>query len=457
MWLVIVVLLLGAALLLLKKYYIVVPPNQFLVVVGPRRVRYVTGRGTLVFPFIQEPHRVDTEVHEFALDVKDAETGAHSQNSGSPERVRINISGSVSWRILPNQAAAMAAIRSFGVPPQPERISERIDGIVIAAVVRLVGSRSAEEILGNQREFAEAVLGDVNQTLDENELGCTVVAVAIKQIADAEGSNLILTLSRRALSRVEADAKIAEINAQSRELLAERERIEAKQQRDLTEAEAKRTAGQRLRQAELELIETEVRYEAGFLQTRAFAEAKAKASFTQQIADILSQPGIDNSVRQILLVRWLLDAVPDMIKALGEANTRVAEQIANGLKSVDEIKLFASGGGLSGLGGIDPVSIGKLWEVLNTTGVISGIQQVFGEGATAALKSAAPQVLGPGRTPAIEDSVEVPQPEALPATPPPEQVGGPTAAVELPQTTAQPAAPEQPPPEPPAESRPPET
>jgi uncharacterized membrane protein YqiK len=227
-------LVVGAALLLLlvvvglfKSLWRIAEPNEALIISGRSHkskgieqslgFKIVTGRGTVVMPFIQAVRRLSLDLRETDLQI-DCVT-----HQGIPLRVR----GVVIYKVGDDLVSIANAARRF--LDQQNQMDQRVHNLFAGHLRAIVGNMTVEEMIRDREKLTGLTREHAGTEMEK--LGLIVDSLQVQEILDPSGYIGNLALPHAAA--VEKDARIARAQA-------DREATEKEQEAEALKALARR-------------------------------------------------------------------------------------------------------------------------------------------------------------------------------------------------------------------------
>ncbi|MFS0780903.1 SPFH domain-containing protein [Bacillus sp. 1P06AnD] len=292
----VIILILGLTLFLIKRY-ITVGSEEALIVTGSalgsgenvcqmgegRKIKIISGGGTLVLPFIQQSQRM--KLTTYALTVKVSEVY-------TKQKVRL---GAVSNAVVKvgSDLSAMATASENFMGKTHDEISAEITSILDGHLRSILGSMTIEDAYSDREAFARQVKNVAEPDLKK--LGFEIRSFNVKDYIDSD--KYLEYQSRNRIAEVKKEAEIAESKSQKESRIEtaknEQEAKRAELERDTLVAEASKE-----NQLKMSAYKRE--------QDSAKAEADMaydlqKAKIAQQVKEQEMQISIVERVKQIEL------------------------------------------------------------------------------------------------------------------------------------------------------------
>src|SRR6184192_4071690 len=227
--LVVTSLMVVATLMLLTVFarlYRKAGPHEALVVYGFRGTRIVKGRGTVIFPMIENWHELSLELMSFDV--------APQQDLYTRQGVAVTVEAVAQIKVKSDPESILTAAEQFLTKSDEER--EGLIRLVMEGHLRgIIGQLTVEEIV-KQPEM----VGDRMRSTcagDMNKMGLEVISFTIKEVRDK--NEYISNMGRPDVARIkrDADKATAEAKRDADIAIAEAERDTA-----IKKAEAKRAS-----------------------------------------------------------------------------------------------------------------------------------------------------------------------------------------------------------------------
>src|SRR5579884_428765 len=221
-------------------------PHEALVVYGFRGTRVVKGRGTVIFPMVENCRWLSLELMSFDV--------APKQDLYTGQGVAVTVEAVAQLKVKSDPESILTASEQFLTKAPPER--EGLIRLVMEGHLRgIIGQLTVEEIV----KQPEMVGGRMRSTCadDMNKMGLEVISFTIKEVKDK--NDYISNMGRPDIARINRDADIAAAEAErdtaSNRALAIRAAAVAKAQADQERvlAEALSLAAQAEAQRDLEI------------------------------------------------------------------------------------------------------------------------------------------------------------------------------------------------------------
>lgn len=228
---VLVIMLLAA---MVASLYRKAGPNEALVVYGFRGTRIVRGRGTVIFPMIENCRELSLELMSFDV--------APQQDLYTGQGVAVTVEAVAQIKVKSDPESIQTAAEQFLTKTEQER--EALIRLVMEGHLRgIIGQLTVEEIVKQPEMVADRMRSTCAD--DMNKMGLEVISFTIKEVRDK--NDYIANMGRPDVARIKRDADVAAAEAERdtaiKRALAQREAAIAKAQAD-QERVAAETASQ---------------------------------------------------------------------------------------------------------------------------------------------------------------------------------------------------------------------
>src|SRR6058998_3244914 len=284
--LVIASLMVVATLMLLTVFarlYRKAGPHEALVVYGFRGTRIVKGRGTVIFPMIENWHELSLELMSFDV--------APQQDLYTRQGVAVTVEAVAQIKVKSDPESILTAAEQFLTKSDDER--EGLIKLVMEGHLRgIIGQLTVEEIVKQPEMVGDRMRSTCAD--DMNKMGLEVISFTIKEVRDK--NEYIINMGRPDVARIKRDADVAAAEADRdtaiRRALATRESAVAKAQADQDRvlAETLSLAKQAEAQRDLEVKR------AQFLEVTKRQQAHADKAYDVQ-TNIMQQQVVAEQVK----------------------------------------------------------------------------------------------------------------------------------------------------------------
>jgi len=230
-------------------------PHEALVVYGFRGTRIVKGRGTVIFPMVENFHSLSLELMSFDV--------APQQDLYTRQGVAVTVEAVAQIKVKSDPESIHTASEQFLTKPDDER--EGLIRLVMEGHLRgIIGQLTVEEIVKQPEMVGDRMRSTCAD--DMNKMGLEVISFTIKEVKDK--NEYITNMGRPDIARIKRDADVA---------AAEAERDTA-----IKRAEAQRAAAVAKAQADQERVTAETASQAKQAEAQRDLEIK-KATFTETV------------------------------------------------------------------------------------------------------------------------------------------------------------------------------
>ena len=256
--LVITGLMVVATLMLLTVFarlYRKAGPHEALVVYGFRGTRIVKGRGTVIFPMIENSHELSLELMSFDV--------APQQDLYTRQGVAVTVEAVAQIKVKSDPESILTAAEQFLTKTDEER--EGLIRLVMEGHLRgIIGQLTVEEIVKQPEMVGDRMRATCAD--DMNKMGLEVISFTIKEVRDK--NEYITNMGRPDIARIKRDADVAG---------AEAERDTA-----IKRAEAQRAAACAKAQADQERVMAETQSQAKQAEAQRDLDIK-KATYLETV------------------------------------------------------------------------------------------------------------------------------------------------------------------------------
>src|SRR6266566_187193 len=207
----------------LARLYRKAGPHEALVVYGFRAKRVVVGRGTIVFPMMENCHELSLELMSFDV--------APQQDLYTKQGVAVTVEAVAQIKVKSDTESIWTAAEQFLTKSDQER--EGLIKLVMEGHLRgIIGQLTVEEIVKQPEMVGDRMRSTCAD--DMNKMGLEVISFTIKEVRDK--NEYIINMGRPDVARIKRDADVAAAEADRdtaiRRALAQRESAVAKAQAD---------------------------------------------------------------------------------------------------------------------------------------------------------------------------------------------------------------------------------
>src|SRR6266513_1814569 len=207
----------------LARLYRKAGPHEALVVYGFRAKRVVVGRGTIVFPMMENCHELSLELMSFDV--------APQQDLYTKQGVAVTDEAVAQIKVKSETESIWTASEQFLTKTDQER-EGRINLVMEGHLRGIIGHLTVEEIVKQPEMVGERMRS--TRADDMNKMGIAVISFTIKEVRDK--NEYIINMGRPDVARIKRDADVAAAEADRdtaiRRALAQRESAVAKAQAD---------------------------------------------------------------------------------------------------------------------------------------------------------------------------------------------------------------------------------
>ncbi len=176
-------------------------PHEALIVYGFRGTRIVKGRGTVIFPMVENCRWLSLELMSFDV--------APKQDLYTGQGVAVTVEAVAQLKVKSDPESILTASEQFLTKAPPER--EGLIRLVMEGHLRgIIGQLTVEEIV----KQPEMVGGRMRSTCaeDMNKMGLEVISFTIKEVKDK--NDYISNMGRPDIARIKRDADVATAEAE---------------------------------------------------------------------------------------------------------------------------------------------------------------------------------------------------------------------------------------------------
>jgi flotillin len=317
-WIVIAIGVFSVAVLMsfLARLYRKAGPHEALIVYGFRSKRVVVGRGTVVFPMVENCHELSLELMSFDV--------APQQDLYTKQGVAVTVEAVAQIKVKSDTESIWTASEQFLTKTDQER--EGLIKLVMEGHLRgIIGQLTVEEIVKQPEMVGDRMRSTCAD--DMNKMGLEVISFTIKEVRDK--NEYIINMGKPDVARIKRDADVATAEADRdtaiRRALATREAAVAKAQADQERvlAETLSLAKQAEAQRDLEVKR------AQFLEVTKRQQAQADKAYDIQ-TNIMQQQVVAEQVKVQQVEKEQQVKVQE-----AEINRREKELIATVLKGAE--------------------------------------------------------------------------------------------------------------------------
>jgi flotillin len=198
-------------------------PHEALIVYGFRGTRVVKGRGTVIFPMVENCRGLSLELMSFDV--------APKQDLYTRQGVAVTVEAVAQIKVKSDPESILTAAEQFLTKPPDER--EGLIRLVMEGHLRgIIGQLTVEEIVKQPEMVGERMRSTCAD--DMNKMGLEVISFTIKEVRDK--NEYITNMGRPDIARIKRDADVAAAEADRdtaiKRAVAAREAAVAKAQAD---------------------------------------------------------------------------------------------------------------------------------------------------------------------------------------------------------------------------------
>jgi flotillin len=300
----------------LARLYRKAGPHEALVVYGMRHTRVIKGRGTVIWPMVENWRCLSLELMSFDV--------APKQDLYTKQGVAVTVEAVAQIKVKSDDVSVLTAAEQFLTKSDSER--EGLIRLVMEGHLRgIIGQLTVEEIVKEPEMVADRMRSTCAD--DMNKMGLEVISFTIKEVKDQ--NEYISNMGRPDVARIRRDADVATAEAERdtaiRRAVAQREaaiaRAQADQERVLAETQS--LAAQAQAQRDLEVRK------AQYLETTKKQQAQADKAYDIQ-TNVMQQQLVAEQVKIQQVEKQQQIAVQD-----AEIQRRERELIATVLKPAE--------------------------------------------------------------------------------------------------------------------------
>src|SRR5213594_1431260 len=176
-------------------------PHEALVVYGFRGTRIVKGRGTVIFPMIENWHELSLELMSFDV--------APQQDLYTRQGVAVTVEAVAQIKVKSDPESILTAAEQFLTKSDEER--EGLIRLVMEGHLRgIIGQLTVEEIVKQPEMVGDRMRATCAD--DMNKMGLEVISFTIKEVRDK--NEYITNMGRPDVARIKRDADVAAAEAE---------------------------------------------------------------------------------------------------------------------------------------------------------------------------------------------------------------------------------------------------
>src|SRR5216110_2523399 len=284
--LVVTALMVVATLMLLTVFarlYRKAGPHEALVVYGFRGTRIVKGRGTIIFPMIENWHELSLELMSFDV--------APQQDLYTRQGVAVTVEAVAQIKVKSDPESILTAAEQFLTKSDEER--EGLIRLVMEGHLRgIIGQLTVEEIVKQPEMVGDRMRATCAD--DMNKMGLEVISFTIKEVRDK--NEYITNMGRPDIARIKRDADVAGAEAERDTAI---KRAEATRAAAVAKAQAdqERVMAETLSQAKQAEAQRDLDIKkASYLEMTKKAQATADKAYEIE-TNVMQQKVVEEAVR----------------------------------------------------------------------------------------------------------------------------------------------------------------
>jgi flotillin len=258
-------------------------PHEALVVYGFRGTRIVKGRGTLIFPLVENCRDLSLELMSFDV--------APKQDLYTKQGVAVTVEAVSQIKVKSDPESILTASEQFLTKTEQER--ESLICLVMEGHLRgIIGQLTVEEIVKQPEMVADRMRSTCAE--DMNKMGLEVISFTIKEVRDK--NEYIANMGRPDVVRIKRDADVASAEAERDTAI---KRAEAQRAASVAKAQAdqERVLAETLSQAKQAEAQRDLEIKkAQYLETIKKQQAQADKAYEIQ-TNVMQQQVIAESVK----------------------------------------------------------------------------------------------------------------------------------------------------------------
>jgi flotillin len=291
-------------------------PHEALIVYGLRGRRVISGKGTIVWPMVENCRELSLELMSFDV--------APQQDLYTKQGVAVTVEAVAQIKVKSDTESILTAAEQFLTKTDDER--QGLIRLVMEGHLRgIIGQLTVEEIVKQPEMVSDRMRSTCAD--DMNKMGLEVISFTIKEVRDK--NEYITNMGRPDIVRIKRDADVAAAEADRdtaiKRALAQRESAVAKAQADQERVAAETASLAKQAEAQRDL---EVK-KAQFLEVTKRQQAQADKAYDIQ-TNIMQQQVIAESVKVQQIEKEQQVKVQE-----AEINRREKELIATVLKQAE--------------------------------------------------------------------------------------------------------------------------
>src|SRR5881628_2334131 len=238
-------------------------PHEALVVYGFRGTRIIKGRGSVIFPMVENCKLLSLELMSFDV--------APQQDLYTKQGVAVTVEAVAQIKVKSDPESILTASEQFLTKPPEER--EGLIRLVMEGHLRgIIGQLTVEEIVKQPEMVSDRMRSTCAD--DMNKMGLEVISFTIKDVRDK--NEYITNMGRPDVARIKRDAEIAAAEAERdtaiRRAQAQRAAAIAKAEADQSRVEAETASLAKQAEAQRELEVKKAQYNEAVKRQQAQAD-----------------------------------------------------------------------------------------------------------------------------------------------------------------------------------------
>src|SRR5437773_7784880 len=266
MWAIIVAGAVACVLMIMSMFanlYRKAAPNEALVVYGIRGPRIIIGRGTVIFPVMENFRVLSLELMSFDV--------APQQDLYTNQGVAVTVEAVAQIKVKSDNISIRTASEQFLTKTPQQR--EGLIRLVMEGHLRgIIGQLTVEQIVKEPEMLADRMRSTCAD--DMNKMGLEVVSFTIKEVRDK--NEYITNMGRHDVARIKRDADVAAVEAERdtaiKRAIAQREAAIAKAQADQERVLAETLSLTKQAEAQRDLEIKKATYQEGVKRQQAQAD-----------------------------------------------------------------------------------------------------------------------------------------------------------------------------------------
>src|SRR6478736_6420161 len=195
------VLVLMLLMSFLARLYRKAGPHEALIVYGFRAKRVVVGRGTIVFPMVENCHELSLELMSFDV--------APQQDLYTKQGVAVTVEAVAQIKVRSDKESILTAAEQFLTKSPDQR--EGLIRLVMEGHLRgIIGQLTVEQIVKEPEMVAERMRSTCMD--DMSKMGLEVISFTIREVRDK--NEYITNMGRPDVARIKRDADVASAEAE---------------------------------------------------------------------------------------------------------------------------------------------------------------------------------------------------------------------------------------------------